>query len=229
MTKKNAIVLLSGGVDSTTCLAVAKKEGYILYALTFDYGQRHKFEIQASKKIAKSLGVKEHLILKLDRRALSGSALTSPDIPVPKNRKFSKTKKEIPVTYVPARNIIFLSFALAWSEIIPSEDIFIGINAVDFSGYPDCTPEFIETFKKMAMVGTRSGVQGNPISIHTPLLNLSKSEIIRWGVELRVDFSLTHSCYDPGKNGIACGHCDACQLRLKGFAQAGLTDPIKYA
>lgn len=227
MNKKNAIILLSGGLDSATCLAVANKEGFVLNALTFDYGQRHKFEIDASKKLAAYFKVQNHLIVKIDPIPLMGSALTSNEISVPKDRCIPE-KREIPITYVPARNIIFLSYALAWAENLPSRDIFIGVNAVDFSGYPDCTDNFITAFKQMADVGTRLGAEGNPLNIHTPLIKLSKAEIIKLGISLKVDYSLTHSCYDPSEEGFACGHCDACQLRLKGFKEAGIKDPIKY-
>lgn len=227
---KNAIILLSGGLDSTTCLAVAKSMGFNLFAISFDYGQRHKFEIEASVKIAAKYNVVRHSIIKIDASAMSGSALTSEGIEVPKNREIAGaedvSKREIPVTYVPARNIIFLSYALAFAEIIHSRDIFIGVNAVDFSGYPDCTPEFIEAFKKMADVGTRLGVEDLPLNIHTPLLHLNKAEIIKLGLSLGVDYSLTHTCYDPHADGKPCGACDACILRLNGFQAAGMNDPV---
>lgn len=224
MNKKNAIILLSGGLDSTTCLAVAKHENFILHAVTFDYGQRHKFEIEASKKIAAFFGASSHRIISIDPAPLQGSALTSGNIAVPKNRDM-ELEKNIPVTYVPARNIIFLSYALAIAENLPARDIFIGVNAVDFSGYPDCTPEFIRAFKKMADAGTRLGVEDSPLNIHTPLLNLDKKGIIELGLSLEVDYSMTHTCYDPDERGKPCGKCDACVLRLKGFAAAGLKDP----
>ncbi len=227
MTCKNAIILLSGGLDSATCLGVAKKEGFILNALTFDYGQKHKYEIEAARKLVKYFDVKNHRIIKIDPNAFQGSALTDENLEVPVNRIIPESE-DIPITYVPARNIVFLSYALAYAENLPSSDIFIGVNSVDFSGYPDCTPEFIESFKKMADIGTRQGVTGHPLNIHTPLLTLSKSDIIKLGMQIGVDYSLTHTCYAPDNKGVSCGECDACQLRLKGFQSAGYKDPIRY-
>lgn len=225
---KRAVVLLSGGLDSTTTLAIAMTEGFEAYALSFDYAQRHQIETEAAQHVAKSLGVKAHRIAKIDLRVFGGSALTD-DFAVPKRRPQNEIAHGIPVTYVPARNTIFLAYALAWAEVIPANDIFIGVNAIDYSGYPDCRPEFIEAFENLADVATRAGVEGRRFKIHTPLIKLCKAEIIRKGVELGVDYSLTHSCYDPTPNGLACGQCDSCLLRLKGFREAGLQDPIRYA
>ena len=225
---KKAIVLLSGGLDSTTTLAIVKSEGYSIFALTFDYGQRHEFEIKAATKIAAHQGVLKHVIAKIDLREFGGSALTS-DIEVPKNRSLDEMSHEIPVTYVPARNTIFLSFALAWAEVEHASDIFIGVNALDYSGYPDCRPEYIEAYQKMADLATKAGVEGRQrLTIHTPLIMLSKAQIIKKGLELGVDYSLTSTCYDPSPSGEACGRCDACQLRLKGFSENNFTDPIMY-
>jgi 7-cyano-7-deazaguanine synthase len=226
--KKTAVVLLSGGIDSTTTLAIALAEDYEAYALSFDYGQRHKIETEAARRVADSLGTKEHRVAKIDRRIFGGSALTD-EIDVPKQRSEKQIAHGIPVTYVPARNTIFLAFALAWAEVIPAADIFIGVNAIDYSGYPDCRPEFIEAFEALANLGTRAGVEGTRFRIYTPLIKLSKAEIIRKAIELGVDLSLTHSCYDPSPDGLACGECDSCLLRLKGFREAGLEDPIRYA
>ena len=223
-----AVVLLSGGIDSTTTLASAIAEGYEIYALSFDYGQRHHIETEAAQRVANSLGAKEHRIAKIDLRVFGGSALTD-DIAVPKQRSETEIAHGIPLTYVPARNSIFLAHALAWAEIISANDIFLGVNAIDYSGYPDCRSEFIEAFEKMANLGTKAGVEGRRFRIHTPLIKLSKAEIIRKAVELGVDFSLTHSCYDPTDEGLACGECDSCLLRLKGFREAGIKDPIQYA
>jgi 7-cyano-7-deazaguanine synthase len=227
-----AVVLLSGGLDSTTLLALAKSEGYAVHALTFSYGQRHSAEVESARKIAGHYGVIQHHLAAIDLTLFGGSALTA-DIPVPKDRDLgpsSSTAKEIPVTYVPARNTIFLSYALALAEVVGAADIFIGVNALDYSGYPDCRPEYIEAFERMANLATRAGVEGSTrLRIRTPLISLSKAEIILLGVSLGVDYSATTSCYDPGINGEACGRCDACQLRLKGFAGAGLKDPIEYA
>jgi 7-cyano-7-deazaguanine synthase len=223
--KKKAVVLSSGGLDSTTVTALAMHEGYEVYSLSFDYGQRHSCELEAALKIAEIMKVKSHVVAKIDLRVFGGSALTA-DIPVPKNGIMDS---EIPVTYVPARNTIFLSYALAWAEVLGVNDIFIGVNAVDYSGYPDCRPEFIEAFEKMARLATKAGVSGSSeIKIRTPLINLSKAEIIRLGVSLGVDYSLTHSCYDPFPGGFACGLCDSCILRKKGFEEAEITDPTEY-
>ena len=225
---KRAVVLLSGGIDSTTTLAMAITDGYEAYALSFDYGQRHQIETEAARRVATSLGVKDHRIAQIDLRVFGGSALTD-DVAVPKRRSETEIAQGIPVTYVPARNTIFLAYALAWAEVIPADDIFIGVNAIDYSGYPDCRAEFIEAFVKLADLGTKAGVEGRRFQIHAPLIKLSKAEIIRKGIELGVDFSLTHSCYDPTSNGLACGECDSCLLRLKGFREAGTNDPIRYA
>jgi 7-cyano-7-deazaguanine synthase len=225
---KRAVVLLSGGIDSTTTLAIAIAEGYEVYALSFDYGQRHQIETEAARRIADSLGAKEHRVAKIDLCIFGGSALTD-DIDVPKQRSETEIAHGIPVTYVPARNTIFLAYALGWAEVIPSSDIFLGVNAIDYSGYPDCRPEFIEAFETMANLGTKAGMEGKHFQIHTPLMKFSKAEIIREAVELGVDLSLTHSCYDPSPQGLACGQCDSCLLRLKGFREAGIKDPIRYA
>ena len=227
-TKQKAVVLLSGGIDSTTTLAIAQKTGFTAYALSFRYGQRHEIELKAAACIAGNLHVARHLIVDIDLRLIGGSALTG-NIDVPKNRSVEQMGKDIPVTYVPARNTIFLSYALAWAEVIGSDDIFIGVNALDYSGYPDCRPEYIAAYEKMANLATKAGVEGNQkLTIHTPLIEMSKADIIRQGIELGVDYSLTHSCYDPSAGGLACGECDSCLLRLKGFQEAGVTDPIKY-
>jgi 7-cyano-7-deazaguanine synthase len=224
---KSAVVLLSGGMDSTTTLAIAIAEGFEAYALSFDYGQRHQIETAAARRVAVSLGAKEHRVAKIDLCIFGGSALTD-DIDVPKKRLETEIAHRIPVTYVPARNTIFLAYALAWAEVIPANDIFLGVNAIDYSGYPDCRPEFIEAFQNVANLGTKAGVEGRRFHIHTSLIKFSKSEIIRKAVELGVDLSLTHSCYEPSPEGFACGECDSCLLRLKGFRQAGLKDPIRY-
>jgi 7-cyano-7-deazaguanine synthase len=221
---KRAIVLLSGGLDSATTLAISAREGFTPSALSFDYGQRHKLELEAAIHIATSLGAREHRIAAIDLRVFGRSALTG-DMDVPKNRE---VRDEIPVTYVPARNTIFLSYALAWCEVLGAADIFIGANAVDYSGYPDCRPEFISAFEKLAGVATKAGVQGTQFRIHAPLISMSKAEIIRKGTDLGVDFSLTRSCYDPTPAGLACGGCDSCRIRLQGFREAGLADPIAY-
>ena len=222
---KAAVVLLSGGLDSTTLLAMAREEGYGLYALTFRYGQRHHQELAAAKKVTEAFPVREHRVVEIDLRAFGGSALTD-NIDVPKTGTLSA---DIPVTYVPARNTIFLSYALAWAEVLGIGDIFIGVNAVDYSGYPDCRPEFIAAYEKMANLATKAAVEGKtPISIWTPLMYLSKGEIIRKGLSLGVDYGLTHTCYDPAPDGLACGCCDSCRLRIKGFAEAGLVDPLPY-
>ena len=224
---KRAVVLLSGGIDSTTTLAIAIAEGYEAYALSFDYGQRHQIETEAARRVANSLGVKEHRVAKIDMRIFGGSALTD-DIDVPKKRSEAEIGHGIPLTYVPARNTIFLAYALAWAEVVPANDIFIGINEIDYSGYPDCRPEFIEAFETLASLGTKAGVEGRHFQIHTPLIKFSKAKIIRKAVELGVDLSLTHSCYDPSPEGLACAECDSCLLRLKGFREAGMKDPIRY-
>ena len=225
---KRAVVLLSGGIDSTTTLAIARAEGYEVYALSFEYGQRHQIETQAAQRVARSLGAKEHRIAKIDLRVFGGSALTD-DVDVPKQRSETEIAEGIPITYVPARNTIFLAYALAWAEVISANDIFIGVNAIDYSGYPDCRAEFIEAFESLASLATKAGVENRRFHIHTPLIKFSKAEIIRKAVELGVDLSLTHSCYDPSRKGFACGECDSCLLRLKGFREAGLEDPIPYA
>ena len=225
---KRAVVLLSGGVDSTTTLAIAIAEGYEAYALSFDYGQRHQIEVDAACRVANSLGAKEHRVAKIDMRIFGGSALTD-DLDVPKKRSETEIAHGIPVTYVPARNIIFLAHALAWAEVISAADIFLGINAIDYSGYPDCRPEFIEAFETLANLGTKAGVEGAQFRVHAPLIKFSKAEIIRKASQLNVDLSLTHSCYDPSPEGLACGECDSCLLRLKGFREAGIEDPIHYA
>jgi 7-cyano-7-deazaguanine synthase len=224
---KRAVVLLSGGIDSTTTLTIAIAEGYEAYALSFDYGQRHQIETKAARRVAGSLGAKEHRVAKIDLRVFGGSALTD-DIDVPKQRSEKEIAHGIPVTYVPARNTIFLAYALAWAEVISGNDIFLGVNAIDYSGYPDCRPKFIEAFETLANLATKAGVEGRRFQIHTPLIKFSKAEIIRKAVELGVDLSLTHSCYDPSPQGLACGECDSCLLRLNGFREPGLKDPIRY-
>jgi 7-cyano-7-deazaguanine synthase len=222
-----AVVLLSGGIDSTTTLAIAIADGYETYALSFDYGQRHQIETKAARRVAKSLGAKEHCVAKMDLRVFGGSALTD-NIEVPKHRSETEIAHGIAITYVPARNTIFLAYALAWAEVVGASDIFIGVNAIDYSGYPDCRPEFIEAFEALANLATKAGVEGRRFQIHTPLIKFSKAEIIRKAVELGVDLSLTHSCYNPTPEGLACGQCDSCLLRLKGFREAGIKDPIRY-
>jgi 7-cyano-7-deazaguanine synthase len=227
-----AVVLLSGGLDSTTVLAIALSEGFAIHALTFRYGQRHSAEVDAAKRIARGAGVASHHLVEIDLTLFGGSALTS-DIPVPKDRDLaasSPSAREIPVTYVPARNTIFLSYALALAEVVGASNVFIGVNALDYSGYPDCRPEYIQAFEKMASLATRAGVEGRTrLVIRAPLISLSKAAIIKLGASLGVDYSRTTSCYDPGPKGEGCGRCDACQLRLKGFGEAGLEDPISYA
>jgi 7-cyano-7-deazaguanine synthase len=223
---KRAVVLVSGGLDSATTMAIANRDGFRAHALSFDYGQRHKLELEAAKRVARSLGAADHRIAQIDLRIFGGSALTG-EMAVPKNRE-TKTNS-IPVTYVPARNTIFLSYALAWCEALGAADIFIGANAIDYSGYPDCRPEFISAFEKLAGLATKAGVEGVKFQIHAPLISMSKADIIRKGAELGVDFSITHSCYDPTAEGLACGECDSCRLRLAGFHEAGMTDPIAYA
>lgn len=225
----SAVILLSGGLDSATAGAIAREQGFELYALSVDYGQRHRFELEACRRVAEALEVKRHQIAKIDLGALASSALTG-NTPVPKRRSAEAMAAGIPVTYVPARNTVFLSLALALAEDVGAADLFIGVNAVDYSGYPDCRPEYIAAFERMANLATKAGVEGTlRFKIHTPLVNWTKAQIIRSGVELGVDYSLTHSCYDPDVAGRPCGHCDSCLLRLKGFAEAGLTDPLVYS
>jgi 7-cyano-7-deazaguanine synthase len=227
--ENRAIVLLSGGLDSATTLAIARSEGFLCYALTFSYGQRHKREVEAAKKIAHSLEIIEHRVIDIDLTGFGGSALTDPAIKVPKNRDKLDSTARIPPTYVPARNTVFLSYALAWAEALNAFDIFIGVNQTDYSGYPDCRAEFIAAFEKTANLATAAAIEGKGrYHIHTPIINMTKGEIILAGTKLGVDYSLTHSCYDPDEYGKSCGHCDSCRLRLKGFAEAGLMDPIEY-
>jgi 7-cyano-7-deazaguanine synthase len=225
---KRAVVLLSGGLDSATTLAMAKQQGFDLFALSFNYGQRHSAELEAARRVAQSLGVTEHRIVILGNAGLGGSALTD-SIDVPKSRSEREMTAEIPVTYVPARNTVFLAHALGWAETVGAADIFIGVNAIDYSGYPDCRPEFIEAFEKLANLATKAGVEGARIKIHAPLIKMTKGEIISRANSLGLDLALTHSCYDPLPGRLACGRCDACLLRLKGFREAGLTDPVQYA
>ncbi len=225
--RKPAICLLSGGLDSTTCLAIARAEGFDCYCLAFNYGQRHTVELEAAAKVARSLNANELKIVKLDLRAFGGSALTA-DIEVPKDRDEQQVSGEIPITYVPARNTIFLSFALAYAEVRGADAIFIGVNAIDYSGYPDCRPEFIRSFETVANLATKAGVEGaTKLVIHTPLMHMGKADIVRKALDLGVDLSLTHSCYDPGTDGSVCGRCDACILRQKGFEEAGVVDPAR--
>ncbi len=225
--KKKAVVLVSGGLDSATTLAIAKSEGFDIYAISFDYGQRHHFELEAARRVCESQGVSELVVFKVDTSIFRGSALTN-DIPVPHNRDESQMADGIPVTYVPARNTIFLSVGLGLAESVGANDLFIGVNAVDYSGYPDCRPEFIKAFEDMANLATKAGVEGQRLNVHTPLILLTKAEIIQRGVALGVDYGLTHSCYDPLPDGTSCGECDSCQLRLRGFRKAGCADPIRY-
>ncbi len=225
---RRAVVLLSGGLDSATVLAISRAQGFEAFALSFRYGQRHEREIAAAEKVARSLAAYEHRIAQIDLRVFGGSALTA-DLEVPTHRSEAEMARAIPVTYVPARNTIFLSYALAWAEVIEARDIFIGANAIDYSGYPDCRAEFIQAFQELANLGTKAGVEGDRFTIHAPLLAMSKAEIIQRGISLGVDYSLTHSCYNPTADGTACGVCDSCQLRLKGFREAGLPDPVPYA
>jgi 7-cyano-7-deazaguanine synthase len=225
--RKRAVVLLSGGLDSATTLAMAKAEGFDVYALSFDYGQRHRTELDHARRLATAVGVKEHRVIAIDPTVVAGSALTD-TIAVPKSRSEHQMSAEIPVTYVPARNTIFLAHALGWAEVIGANDIYIGVNAIDYSGYPDCRPEFIAAFEKVAKLATKAGVDGANFKIHTPLIELTKAQIISKAVSLGVDLSITHSCYDPAPDGRACGLCDSCQIRLKGFHEAGLIDPISY-
>ena len=230
MAEKKAVILLSGGMDSATTLAIARSEGFRCYALTFRYGQRHQREIEAAKKIAHSLAVAEHRIIDIDLAAFGNSALTDPNIEVPKDRAELDNPAQIPPTYVPARNIILLSYALAWAEVLGAFDIFIGVNTTDYSGYPDCRPEFIAAFEKTANLGTTAAIQDRgQYRINTPIIEMTKAQIIFAGTKLGVDYSLTHSCYDPDEQGRSCGQCDSCRFRLKGFAEAGLKDPIEYA
>lgn len=224
---RKAVVLLSGGLDSTTTLAVAKRDGHEVHAITFRYGQRHDIEVDAARRVATAAGVRDHVIVDIDLRTLGGSALTS-DAAVPKDRHVDAIRHGVPITYVPARNTIFLSFGLAWAEVLTAKEIYLGVNAVDYSGYPDCRPEYIAAYQRMADLATRAGVEGRGPQIKTPLISLSKADIIRLGMSLGVDYSLTTSCYDPTVHGVACGHCDSCLLRLKGFADAGMKDPIRY-
>ena len=225
--RKRAVVLHSGGIDSTTTLAIAIRDGFEPYAMSFNYGQRHILELEAARRVSESLRVKNRIEMSIDLRQIGGSALTD-NIDVPKDRSDSEISGDIPVTYVPARNTIFLSYALGWAEVIGVYDIYIGVNHIDYSGYPDCRPEFIKAFERMANLATKAGVEKHHITIHTPLINMTKAEIIKTGTGLGVDYSLTLSCYDPAPEGFSCGKCDSCVLRLKGFSQAGLQDPIKY-
>jgi len=227
--ERGAVVLLSGGLDSTTLLAIARAEGFVPYALTFGYGQRHAVELRAAETVAQALAVRQHVVVSIDPLVFQGSALVDPGVAVPKDRDVA-AESEIPVTYVPARNTIFLSYALAWAEVLGVQDLFIGVNALDYSGYPDCRPEYIAAYEQLANLATKAAVEGGPrLRIHTPLIALTKAQIIARGLELGVDYSLTRTCYDPSPDGIACGRCDACQLRLAGFRANGLADPAPYA
>ena len=229
MSDKKAVILSSGGIDSTTVMAIARAEGYDLYSLTFNYGQRHTCELEAARRVADFFRLKKHLVIGIDLRAIGGSALTD-QIDVPKGRSIDDMAEEIPVTYVPARNTIFLSYALAWAEVLQVGDIFIGVNAVDYSGYPDCRPEFIAAFERLANLATKAAVAGKMrMTIRAPLISMTKAQIIRKGIELGVDYGLTHSCYDPSPAGKACGRCDSCILRRRGFEEAGIPDPTAYA
>ena len=226
--ESRAVVLISGGLDSATCVAIAERDGFAVYGISFRYGQRHESEIASAERVAETMGVREHIIVEVDLKQFGGSALTDA-IAVPKKRTVEEIGDDIPVTYVPARNTVFLSLALAWAETLGAGDIFIGVNAVDYSGYPDCRPEYIEAFERMANLATKAAIEGKqPVKIHTPLINLTKAQIIRRGLELGVDYALTTSCYDPASDGAACGACDACLLRLRGFAENGLEDPARY-
>jgi 7-cyano-7-deazaguanine synthase len=227
MSTRKAVVLLSGGLDSTTVLAIASNKGYAAHALSFRYGQRHAIELDAAHEIASRAGVAEHIVIDIDLRQFGGSALTA-DIDVPKSRDLAEMSDGIPVTYVPARNTVFLSYALAWAEVVGADDIWLGVNALDYSGYPDCRPEYILAYEQMANLATKRGVEGHKLSFHTPLIDLTKAQIIKRGLELGVDYSLTRSCYDPSAVGEACGECDSCLLRLRGFAENGITDPAPY-
>lgn len=224
---KKAVVLLSGGLDSATCCAFARRDGFELYAMSFSYGQRHSVELDAAKRVASFFNVADHKIVTIDLRAFGGSSLTSDVMDVPLNREI-ESSGDIPNTYVPARNTIFLSFALGWAEVAGCDDLYIGVNAVDYSGYPDCRPEYIDAFSKVANLATKKGVEGNHFTIHTPLINLTKAEIIKSGIEMGVDYSITHSCYKPSDDGRACGRCDSCVLRHNGFVAAGVADPTVY-
>jgi 7-cyano-7-deazaguanine synthase len=227
-TQKKAVVLSSGGIDSTTAMAIARAEGFAIYSLSFRYGQRHVLELDSAHKVSKAMEAKEHLIVAIDLAKIGGSALTGA-FKVPKGRNKEEMEREIPITYVPGRNTIFLSYAIAWAEVVGAEDIFIGANSIDYSGYPDCRPEFIQAFEKMANLATKAGVEGKiRFRVNAPLLRMTKAEIIRKGVELGVDYGMTLSCYDPSQNGRACGHCDSCILRRKGFHEAGVPDPTPY-
>jgi 7-cyano-7-deazaguanine synthase len=226
--RHNAVVLLSGGLDSATTAAIARDDGYDFFALSVDYGQRHRFELEAARRVAESLGVKRHVIAKVGLDQFGGSALTD-EIDVPLDRGEDEISHGIPVTFVPARITVFLSLALGYAEVVGAADIFVGVNAVDYSGYPDCRPEFVAAFEKLANLATKAGVEGTmKFRVHTPLIQLTKADIIRRGIQLGVDYGLTHSCYAPNAAGVACGRCDACQLRLKGFAEAGVSDPVPY-
>ena len=222
-----AVVLVSGGLDSATTLAIARSQGFDCYAIAFDYGQRHRHELLAAQRVAKELGAVRQIVVPIDLRAFGGSALTG-DIAVPKDRSDAEMVQGIPITYVPARNTVFLSLALGWAETLGARDLFIGVNAVDYSGYPDCRPEFIQAFENLANLATKAGVEGEKWTVHAPLISLTKADIIRQGLALGVDYGWTHSCYDPDAAGRACGHCDSCQLRLKGFAEVGIADPAPY-
>jgi len=229
VSERPAVLLLSGGLDSTTLLALASAEGFAIHALTFRYGQRHAHEVVAARRVAERFAVRQHVVADIDLRLFGGSALTA-DVPVPKDRSASELGSGVPITYVPARNTIFLSFALAWAEVLGAREIFIGVNALDYSGYPDCRPEYIRAYERMANLATRAAVEGHvKIEIRTPLMELTKREIIQLGQRLGVDYALTTSCYDPTPDGAACGRCDACQLRLRGFREAGTSDPARYA
>jgi 7-cyano-7-deazaguanine synthase len=220
-----AVILLSGGLDSATCLALAKSQGFEPYAISFRYGQRHRIELERAASVARHLGAKDHIIIDIDLAKLGGSALTDRNIAVPKHQSVDQIGSDIPLTYVPARNTVFLSYALAWAEVLESKDIFIGVNALDYSGYPDCRPEYIAAFEKMANLATKRGVEGNHLTIHSPLIHLTKAQIIERGVALGVDYGLTISCYDPAEDGTPCGRCDSCLLRAKGFSELGRVDP----
>ena len=227
--KKKAVVLSSGGLDSTTAMAIAKQDGFEIYSLSFFYGQRHSFELDAAAKVAEAMGASQHMVIHIDLKKIGGSALTDDMIDVPKSMNEQEIGQEIPVTYVPARNTIFLSHALAWAEVLGASDIFIGVNAIDYSGYPDCRPEYIEAFERMANLATKAGVEGRiTTKIQTPLIHMTKAQIIKKGIGLGVDYTLTHSCYDPSPEGLACGCCDSCILRKKGFEEAGIEDPTRY-